>query len=78
MYLQQVTEWVFVLLNVHADMVRVAALNRYYGTHAGVCRGSRTHLFGDGVQGRRRLVIQEDGRILEDGAGDGDALLLPT
>lgn len=41
-------------------------------------RVSRTHLFGDGVQGRRSLVVQEDGRILQYGAGDGDTLLFPT
>lgn len=42
------------------------------------CVCVRPHLFGDGVQGRRRLVVQEDGRILQHGAGDGDALLLPA
>lgn len=38
----------------------------------------QTHLLGDGVKGRRSLVIQEDGWVLQDGAGDGDTLLLPA
>lgn len=38
----------------------------------------QTHLLSDGVKGRRSLVIQEDGWVLQYGAGDGDALLLPA
>ncbi len=32
--------------------------------------------FGAGVQRGRRFVQQQDRRVLQDGAGDGDALLL--
>lgn len=58
-----------VLFNERGDVARMLRMN------GRVCR---THLFSDGVQGRRRLVVQEDGRILQYGAGDCDALLLPA
>ena len=37
----------------------------------------QTNLFGDGVQGRRCFVIQEDRWILKNCTGDGNTLLLP-
>lgn len=64
-------EWVSDSFHEHDDdVVRMLRMN------GRVC--VRPHLFGDGVQGRGRLVVQEDGRILQHGAGDGDALLLPA
>lgn len=91
MYLQQVTEWVFVLLNVRAGAVRCqpvhAVLNRHLWVHyvcmpmsasVNVLTGCQTNLFGDGIEGRRCFVIQEDRWILQYGTGDGDALLLSS
>ena len=36
------------------------------------------HVFGFGIEGAGGLVQNEQGRVLEQGAGDGDALLLPA
>ena len=40
--------------------------------------GGRDHLLGGGVERGRGLVQQQDGGLLDDGARDGDALLLPA
>lgn len=68
MYLQQVTEWVLVLLNVYADMLMCACSREraFVGIleiGASVCH-CQTDLFSDGVQGGGCFVIQEDGWIL--------------
>ena len=42
----------------------------------GLVEGAHDGGLGDGVEGGGGLVEDEDGRVLEDGAGDGHALLL--